>query len=794
MARLTYSFGDGRSEGNAGMKALLGARGAHKCEMANLGLPVAPGFCITQKGLQPTGGNGGAAFSDEARNAIKLALSDLENTSERQFGNLIDPLLLSVQSDEKVPPIKGFTGVVANIGLNDNTVQGWERHESPHFVWDSYRRLISTFSRAVKRLDMEPFERELSDIKSRLNAQCQLGGNVADCHIPTHELRGLVERYKEIYEEQTGESFPQEPETQLSEAISAASRGWDSSADQCVAPVTVQTTIYGNRNFRSAVGVTFTKSETGDSDDELFEPMVHGQWLMNAQIEDLDGDRTRQHVTQDASRQWAEEKGITESERKEEFPSLEETMPSIFAQLLRCQDTVDNHFSDIEGLSFAVDEGKLWLLQTSIIGEQQADFKRPQVASDSGELDTSVPNTPVGAHDAEPDLEPWPELELDVAEQPTELGTMVEESVDVASDQVEISAQASAESFIDYVEVQEQGEEQIVPMIGGEEHVREAVEVQQTPPRTSGMRRSHHLNLASSVFRRLGLLPRRAARRTAPKCPRAVVPAVVDEPVTAPVTALGRVPAGLLVLPLWQTALAGGAGAVCCRAMGSSIAYASSLKAALQMGHGTSASRALMPSVSMQQGLRAFVGPAGPARAFPTGAVCCTVYTNLSSSSRVDDSPLLRLACAATAVRIANAATQGVGLSGFGSLRNRNLCFGPALSKMVPTLAIEMCAMDLVRNAAVSRGQDVGPGLLIASGAAAGTVAQSIVHPLNTLYHRVEARSFSAAMRTVAKEGASSLFAGIGPACCRSMPIAAMNSLVRVGMVTQFTNIAGNAS
>jgi len=203
MARPTYLFGNGRSEGNAGMKAILGARGAHNCEMANLGVPMAPGFCITSKCLQKKGTDGGSNLLEGARNDIKYALGELENMSDRRFGNLVDPLLLSIQGDLKAD-IRGFGGTIENIGLNDAIVQAWTAHRSPRFVWDSYRRLICSYSRAVRQLDMEPFEQELAELKGRLDARCQLGRAHADCYIPTHELRELVARYKEIFEEQTG--------------------------------------------------------------------------------------------------------------------------------------------------------------------------------------------------------------------------------------------------------------------------------------------------------------------------------------------------------------------------------------------------------------------------------------------------------------------------------------------------------------------------------------------------------------------------------------------------------------
>jgi pyruvate,orthophosphate dikinase len=369
MAHSTYFFGDGRSDGHAGMESLLGVRGAHVCEMANLGLPVSPGFCITSKFLNQDK-EGSLPLFEDAHLAIKQAVGRLEEMVDRRFSHTANPLLLSVQG-ESLGAIPGFQGAVANIGMNDKLVEVWTARESPHFVWDSYRRLISTFSRAVRRLDMAPFEAELREVKTRLNAQCQLGREHGDCHIPTNELRNLVDRYKELFEEQTGEPFPQEPEKQLLEAVRAAASTWDEGQSK-VGAVMVQSTIFGNYNFRSAVGVTYSASE-GDSSmhesddgfvDDAFAPSISGQWLTKAQNEDLLGDRIPLQLTEDASRQWAAEHGMGETEREQEYLSLEEDMPSIFAQLLHCQDVVETHIADAKGLEFAVWQGKLYLLQT----------------------------------------------------------------------------------------------------------------------------------------------------------------------------------------------------------------------------------------------------------------------------------------------------------------------------------------------------------------------------------------------------------------------------------------------
>jgi len=700
------------------MKALLGERGAQKCEMANLGLPVAPGFCITQKCLQSAGGSEGPPLSEGARSDIKLALSELENVSERRFGLLVDPLLLSVQGDLSAP-MHGFRGTVANVGLNDDIVEAWTKHASPHFVWDSYRRLISSFSRAVRHLDMQPFEQLLSDVKQRLNALDQLGGGFEDCHIPTHELRNLVAAYKELYQAQTGEPFPQDPQRQLWEAVHAASRSWDQNGD-CSSAVTVQSTISSNYDFKSAVGVTFTAGDAADDEE------VRGKWLMNAQSEDMSSKRTQQHVTQDASCQWAEEQGIGESRRQDEFPSLEEVMPGIFAKLLRWQDIVQNHFSDVRGLEFAVHQGKFWVIQT-LTSEQQF-----------GELSYG---------DANPqELVTMPQLDfgpLDLEEQALGLAF----SCDTQQDDVQLGA----ENFFEES--------------AGDECCNVQGLIHKASPRCMSEQRAMSAGAATRIWQAL----RRLGRSTTSVCKPAAVQeesqqSLPDEEVLA----AGFVtPSGLA---LWQTGLSGGAAAVACRAVAQS-----------------------MQAQSMS-GFRGFFSAGGACRAFPFGAVCCTMYTNLCWATPAEDtrnglSPFWRMGCAATAVASATAvvnAAQG------------NIFRGPVLAGLVPTLAVEMCVIDLVKNHAVERGHDVTPVVLVASGMVAGTIAQTIMHPLNAVRTEVLAIAPSVprdvtALRVVAKEGASVLFAGLGTSCVRSMPVVAMNSLVRVGMTTHFMNLAANS-
>lgn len=771
MARPTYFFGDGRSDGNAGMKALLGARGALRCEMTNLGVPVAPGFCITPKCLQHNDKDEGVTLPEGARNDIKLALSELENVSDRRFGNLADPLLLSIQGDVKTCSL-GSGGTIENIGLNDIIAQAWTAQANPRFVWDSYRRLIFTFSRAVRHLDMVPFERELLELKDRLNARCQLGRAHADCYIPTHELRELVVRYKEIFEEQTGEPFPQEPEKQLWEAVHAASSNMGHDAGDCPRPVTVQTTIFSNFDFKSAVGITLPGRQPGD-DEDSYSQLVRGKWLVNAQIGDMSSERIPQQITQEGSCEWAQEQGIAESERLDEFPSLEETMPGIFAQLLRCQDIVENRFADAPGLEFAIHQGQLWVLQAH---SRDPAPPCPQLESRpllDSDLNSNSSMTTAAPTDIALDMSDSEQVQLEPQD-----GSLCQIAFNFAldaSDSIsgiheDVSMDASDQSTPfgtepDCCGKQEEASGGLVP------RTREGQHTLSGQPMTSLM------------WQALSRLCRRMRKDSSPanvvECE-----AVGQAEDQAAKQWLLATPCGLA---LWQTGLAGGTAAVTCRTLGLSIgALADTSK--------------MRPSTV----LRSFIAPTGPIRAFPFGFICCTAYSNLCSATPADDSqnswsPVWRLGCAASAVSMSTVLTQPANQGGGVVLGPFGRQF-PSLTRMVPQMAIEMCVIDMVKNAAVARGHDVSVGVLVLSGAAAGTVAQTIMHPLSNMCRSPpevqvignSAHGASAALRVMAQEGPSMLFAGLGKACIKSVPVVAMNSLVRVGMTTHFLSLTSS--
>jgi len=765
------------------MKAILGTRGAHKCEMAKLGVPVAPGFCITPKCLQRDDNDGGSALLGGARSDIKLALSELENMSERRFGNVVEPLLLSIQGELQTG-VQGFEGTIENIGLNDAIAQAWAATSNPRFVWDSYRRLISTYSRAVRQLDMQPFEQELTLVKDRLNARDGLGRVHADCYIPTHELRELVVRYKEIFEEQTGEPFPQEPEKQLLEAVHAASCAWDRASGDCPNPVTVQSTIFSNYDFKSAVGMILGSDETADDADSC-SAMVRGKWLVNAQSADMGGDRAPQQITQEASYQWAEEQGISESERLDEFPSLEEAMPGIFTQLLRCQDIVETHFPGAPGLEFAIHQGQLWVLQARTGQPTVSALSEVMHPVESiAEQSSDVPPAIAASSEAQLDFSDDLQLDLSGCFLSLILGQSPEDPAPEPASFIEEDESTCASNLSSSLSDHDSDNQEAEASAGLVPRGCKTRLVQSGRPTTSlfwqalkRFRRSRKVNRPATV---------------------AVHGAKSQASAAAAAQWLLATPCGLA---LWQTGLAGGAAAVACRALGFSIQH---LGAASQVTPGLANMLSVArTTASCPQVLRSFVSPAGPIRALPFGMVCCTAYTNLCHATPAEDSqnalaPAWRLGCATFAVSMATVLTQKPAIQGasFTGPFGRQW---PTLSKMVPTLALEMCVIDLVKKSLVGQGHEVTPGVLVASGVIAGTVAQTVMHPLSNLSAHAQvpligtpAPTASIALSLAAKAGPSMLFSGLGAACLRSVPLVATNSLVRVGMTTHFLGLASS--
>ena len=358
MTKWVYEF----AEGNANMRELLGGKGANLAEMTNLGLPIPNGFTVTTEACTDYY-NQGKTISDEIIGQIFDALAKLEVKQGKKFGDPNDPLLVSVRSGARAS-MPGMMDTILNLGLNDISVEGFaQKTGNPRFAYDSYRRFIQMFSDVVMEMSKSFFEGILDEIK-------QSKGAKYDTDLTADDLKEVIARYKAIYAEKMGEEFPQDPKVQLMEAVKAVFRSWDNPraivyrrmndipGDWGTA-VNVQAMVFGNMGDTSATGVCFSR-DAGNGEN-----LFNGEYLVNAQGEDVvAGIRTPQQITKIGSQRWAERAGISEEERVAKYPSMEEAMPEIYAQLYDLQDKLEKHYHDMQDMEFTVQEGKLWFLQT----------------------------------------------------------------------------------------------------------------------------------------------------------------------------------------------------------------------------------------------------------------------------------------------------------------------------------------------------------------------------------------------------------------------------------------------
>ena len=353
MNQTVYTFGGGitQDDPRAKDKNVVGGKGANLAEMADIGLPVPPGFTITaEECVSYLAGN--AEFSDELRAAVAGGVSHIEKAVGKSFGDAADPLLVSVRSGARVS-MPGMMDTVLNLGLNDATVQGLAATSSDaRFAWDSYRRFVQMYSDVVLGLDHGLFEEALEIAKEDR-------GIFADTEMTAEDWQELVGEYKRIVAEELGRDFPQDVHEQLWGAIRAVFDSWDSErakvyrrlngipADWGTA-VNVQAMVFGNMGETSATGVAFTR------DPATGEKAYYGEYLINAQGEDVvAGIRTPQYLTKSAR----ERAGA-------EAASMEESMPAAYAELARVFDLLENHYRDMQDIEFTVQQGKLWMLQT----------------------------------------------------------------------------------------------------------------------------------------------------------------------------------------------------------------------------------------------------------------------------------------------------------------------------------------------------------------------------------------------------------------------------------------------
>lgn len=364
-----YTFGNGKAEGRADMRNELGGKGANLAEMNLIGVPVPPGFTITTDVCNEYYKIGKDQVVALLKEDVEKSLHQTEQLMNSKFGDVANPLLLSVRSGARAS-MPGMMDTILNLGLNDEVVEGLSKKTgNPRFAYDAYRRFVQMYGdvvlgmKPVNKDDVDPFEAIIDDAKKAKGVQL-------DNELEVDDLKELVKRFKVAIVEQTGKEFPTDPMEQLWGAICAVFDSWmnerailyrkmEGIPAEWGTAVTVMAMVFGNMGNTSATGVCFSR------DAATGEDLFNGEWLVNAQGEDVvAGIRTPQQITLEGSRRWAELQGISEEKRKAEYPSMEEAMPEIYHQLDAIQTKLEEHYHDMQDMEFTVQEGKLWFLQT----------------------------------------------------------------------------------------------------------------------------------------------------------------------------------------------------------------------------------------------------------------------------------------------------------------------------------------------------------------------------------------------------------------------------------------------
>lgn len=351
------------------MRNELGGKGANLAEMNLIGVPVPPGFTITtdvcNEYYEIGKDNVVALLKEEVEKSLHL----VEELMNSKFGDIENPLLLSVRSGARAS-MPGMMDTILNLGLNDEVVEGLARKtNNPRFAYDAYRRFVQMYGdvvlgmKPVNKEDVDPFEAIIEDVKKAKGVEL-------DNELEVEDLKELVVRFKKAIFEQTHREFPTNPMEQLWGAICAVFDSWmnerailyrkmEGIPAEWGTAVTVMAMVFGNMGDTSATGVCFSR------DAATGEDLFNGEWLVNAQGEDVvAGIRTPQQITLEGSRRWAELQGISEEDRKAKYPSMEEAMPEIYRQLDAIQTKLEEHYHDMQDMEFTVQEGKLWFLQT----------------------------------------------------------------------------------------------------------------------------------------------------------------------------------------------------------------------------------------------------------------------------------------------------------------------------------------------------------------------------------------------------------------------------------------------
>ncbi len=335
MAKWVYLF----EEGSADMRNLLGGKGANLAEMTRLGLPIPQGFTVTTEACTDYY-NQGKKISAEIEAQIFEALEGLEKKQGKTFGDTQNPLLVSVRSGARAS-MPGMMDTILNLGLTDVAVEGFAKKTgNPRFAYDSYRRFIQMFSDVVMEIPKSYFERILDEIK-------ESKGVKFDTDLTAEDLKEVIGKFKQVYKDKMGTDFPQEPRTQLMEAVKAVFRSWDN--DRAIVyrrmndipgdwgtAVNVQAMVFGNMGSTSGTGVAFTRNPSTGAKG------IYGEYLINAQGEDVvAGIRTPQPITK-----------------------LQEDLPQCYGQFIEIANKLEDHYRDMQDMEFTIEDGKLFFLQT----------------------------------------------------------------------------------------------------------------------------------------------------------------------------------------------------------------------------------------------------------------------------------------------------------------------------------------------------------------------------------------------------------------------------------------------
>ena len=364
-----YTFGNGQAEGKADMRNLLGGKGANLAEMNLIGVPVPPGFTITTDTCNEYFEKGKNEVVALLKDEVAKSVAHIECLMNSKFGDAENPLLVSVRSGARAS-MPGMMDTILNLGLNDAVVAGLAKKTgNERFAYDSYRRFVQMYGdvvlgmKPVNKEDIDPFEAIIEKVKAQR-------GITLDNELTIDELKQLVTLFKEAIKNQTGKDFPNDPMEQLWGAICAVFDSWmnerailyrkmEGIPAEWGTAVTVMAMVFGNMGDTSATGVCFSRdAATGEN-------IFNGEYLVNAQGEDVvAGIRTPQQITKEGSQRWAKQQCIEEEVRASKYPSMEEAMPEIFAQLNALQEKLEKHYHDMQDMEFTVQEGKLWFLQT----------------------------------------------------------------------------------------------------------------------------------------------------------------------------------------------------------------------------------------------------------------------------------------------------------------------------------------------------------------------------------------------------------------------------------------------